>query len=241
MVRSHHEDEDPLATELPRRRHTILRPPISNDEEGTALWELDTLEDMSNWSKKEQEAALSYLKSVIKDYISMADERNKLYRIKDRALQLQGEVKNLTEENNGIKARMAEYETRIREQDVIVTYLQGQLGRSSASPDQNTGYRKTSILLPNPQQFTGSPKDNLEDWLAKMRVKLNIDKDMYDTEELRMALVQSLVGGDASKQLTARLQPNHPKQFTTAEEMFDALDKTFGEAALISSLREIFG
>ena len=56
-----------------------------------------------------------------------------------------------------------------------------------------------------------------------------MDKDYYDSEELRMAYLISRVGGIASKHLLPRRRVNHPDSFTTVEEMLSVLDGVFDD------------
>ena len=94
--------------------------------------------------------------------------------------------------------------------------------------------RETSktAKLPDPDKYTGlsNEKDkevDLEDWLAKVRRKLQANKDHYHNEELRMGYVQNMVSGMAAKHLAPRLRSDAANPFTNAEEMLKTLEQVF--------------
>ena len=65
-------------------------------------------------------------------------------------------------------------------------------------------------------------------WKSKMTKKLATNADHYDTAALRMAYVDSCVDSDAYKHLAARLKIGARKLFTTAEKIFEVLQKAYG-------------
>jgi hypothetical protein len=97
--------------------------------------------------------------------------------------------------------------------------------------------RETSIKtakLPDPEKYNGpsTEKDkdgvDLEDWLAKVRRKLQANRDHYHNEELRMGYVQNMVGGMAAKHLAPRLRSEAANPFVSAEEMLKTLEQAYG-------------
>ena len=69
---------------------------------------------------------------------------------------------------------------------------------------------------------------NINVWESKMVKKLTTNTDHYPTKALRMAYVDSRVDGEAYKHLAARSRIGARKLFATAEEMFEVLQKTYG-------------
>lgn len=86
---------------------------------------------------------------------------------------------------------------------------------------------KKSVKLPDPPEFTGDEKLAVEDWLIMMRNKLTANADLYDTETIRMAYVQRLVGGKAASHLRPRVMKNTKNPFRSADEMMDLLEERY--------------
>lgn len=62
-----------------------------------------------------------------------------------------------------------------------------------------------------------------------MRNKLNANRDHFPTDDLRMAYIESRVGGSASKHLQPRLRSSSTNPFLSATDMYDVLEKVFGD------------
>ena len=98
--------------------------------------------------------------------------------------------------------------------------------RSSRRSDDG---RKRSMKLPDPPIFTDGKEIFIDHWLTKMRSKLAANDDHMPTELLKKAYVENRVGGEAMGHLEPRLQKGAMKPFLTAEEMFDQLERTYGD------------
>lgn len=62
----------------------------------------------------------------------------------------------------------------------------------------NKNYKiKKSIKLPDPPIFTDGVDPIWDDWLAKVREKLNINADYYTTSKLRVVYILTRIGGKA--------------------------------------------
>ena len=87
-----------------------------------------------------------------------------------------------------------------------------------------------SIKLPDPSILTDGHvvEFNINVWESKMAKKLAANADHYPTEVLRMAYVDSRVDGEAYKHLAAKSKISAWKSFATAEEMFEVLQKAYG-------------
>ena len=58
--------------------------------------------------------------------------------------------------------------------------------------------------------------------------KLTANADHYPTKTLRIAYVDSCVDGEAYKHLAARPKIGAQRPFATAKEMFEVLQKAYG-------------
>ena len=65
-------------------------------------------------------------------------------------------------------------------------------------------------------------------WESKMAKKLAANADHYPIEVLRMAYVDSHVDREAYKYLAMRSRISAQKPFATAKEMFEVLQKAYG-------------
>lgn len=101
---------------------------------------------------------------------------------------------------------------------------EGSSGVLSAS-----GSAQRCSIIPDPPIFTDGKNSIVEHWLIKMRGKMEADADLMPTEALRMAYVQSRVGGDAMNYLVPRMSKDSPKAFETAEEILEYLERIFGD------------
>jgi hypothetical protein len=111
--------------------------------------------------------------------------------------------------------------------------LNSQPTASGSAPVARETSSKTA-KLPDPEKYNGpsNEKDkdgvDLEDWLAKVRRKLQANQDHYHSEELRMGYVQNMVGGIAAKHLAPRLRSGAANPFAGAEEMLKTLEQAYG-------------
>lgn len=81
-----------------------------------------------------------------------------------------------------------------------------------------------SERIPDPPLFSGGKEPCFEDWLAAMRTKLRANGDRYSTEALKMAYIQSRVGGDAADHLRPLLDEEEPSlQAQNASDLFGKL------------------
>lgn len=106
--------------------------------------------------------------------------------------------------------------------------LQAYRARDSTPQPQSSSSSK-STKLPDPPIFLGTTEPALEDWLSKMKTKLIANHDHYPTEALQMGYVENRVSGQASKHLAPRLRSDAINKFTTADEMFETLDRVYGD------------
>ena len=99
----------------------------------------------------------------------------------------------------------------------------------SRSSRRSDGGRKRSMKLPDPPIFTDGKEISIDHWLTKMRSKLAANDDHMPSELLKKAYVENRVGGEAMGHLEPRLRKGAMKPFLTAEEMFDQLERTYGD------------
>lgn len=93
--------------------------------------------------------------------------------------------------------------------------------RRSSTPTENP---RRSMKLPDPPMLTDGREPKFENWLSKMKGKLEGNADHYTTEALKMAYINSRTEGEASDHLKPRLRDDSPNKFQTAIEMLNYLE-----------------
>ena len=89
---------------------------------------------------------------------------------------------------------------------------------------------KSTKLLDPPMLTDGHATGfDINIWESKMIKKLTANANHYPTEALRMAYVNSRMDRKAYKHLAARLRIGVQKLFATAKEMFEVLQKAYGD------------
>ena len=111
----------------------------------------------------------------------------------------------------------------------VSTPLPRELTSPSADVAITTRKADRSTKLPDPPLLTDSKDPYIDDWLSKMRNKLDANDNHYPTEKLRIAYVETRVTGEASKHLAPRLHRDSKKPFASAEEIFEHLYRIYGD------------
>lgn len=82
---------------------------------------------------------------------------------------------------------------------------------------------RMSYRLPDPPRLSNGRQPDFDFWCVFMRLKMRVNADRMDTEEVRMAYVASRCTDDAAQQLAPRLRDDAPCPFRDAEEMLQYL------------------
>ena len=103
---------------------------------------------------------------------------------------------------------------------------------SDNSDDNLKQSKKTKLTkLPDPPMLTDGHATgfNIDMWESKIVKKLIANANHYPTEALRMAYIDSHVDGKSYKHLAARSKIGAQKLFATAKEIFEILQKAYGD------------
>ena len=125
---------------------------------------------------------------------------------------------------NTIRTRL---QKEMRDKDVIIRHLEAASSRQSTSVPE--GRSSKSTKLPDPPLFEG-PGQDVDNWLSRMRNKLKANKDHFPTEELKIAYVESRVGGTAAKHIASRMRDAATNPFLEAEEVLSVINKVYGDS-----------
>ena len=140
----------------------------------------------------------------------------------------------LKAENDNLKNRLTDLAKQLENAclDKHPTQLSPPPPLASDDLDNNSKQSKKIKLtkLPDPPMLTDGHAAgfNIDVWESKMVKKLTANADHYPTKALRMVYVDSRVDGEAYKHLAARSKIGAWKPFATTEEMFEVLQKAYG-------------
>jgi zinc knuckle protein len=97
----------------------------------------------------------------------------------------------------------------------------------SAEADSILGHHKL-MKIPDPPLLSDGKDPDFDSWMMAMHRKMRASAAMLPTEDYRMIYVASRTTGDAERYLTPRMRANAVDLFTTAQQMFDHLEKIYG-------------
>ncbi|OAF60568.1 hypothetical protein VC83_03291 [Pseudogymnoascus destructans] len=175
------------------RRESIL----ANRHE-KAEWNVETFDEFQKLSVTNQKMAWTLHKNILQDYLALAEDSNSILAEKDDAiLQLQ----ELIQSN----------EQQITEQQTIQKYLEKQTQQALKNEPGHHSHSRLSARIPNPPILTDGIEPAFEDWVMKIRLKLEANIDHFPTQTLQMSYIQSRLGGLAVRYVNPRLRPNSIK------------------------------
>jgi Zinc knuckle len=196
-------------TEQPRkhRRETII--PGEDNKTINDFLEAKSKADLNLFNDKS-----------VKFFIETTKESlNNLYEYEKLEIQYKSDLLALEQD----KAQLEDEKAQLIEE---VSHLEARQ-RLSATPLPACNSSPKSTKLPDPPVFSGDGTQDFEDWLDKMRTKLEVNADHYPTATTQKAYVVSRVNGVANRHLAPRLRKDSNRMFTTAEEIFLALEQVY--------------
>jgi hypothetical protein len=146
-----------------------------------------------------------------------------------------------TERLEAMQNELAEKDTRIQELQEHATELSMAITRNrgftpaSAHSDRTEGGSRRSEKFTDPPFFYNDPtqKDaiDFDDWYLRVKEKLNINKDHFETDVARRAYVRSRLRGNAAKQMFPYFNEKSPNYLATYDELMDHLWNEYHDKA----------
>ena len=176
------------------------------------------------------------LKSKFTNY----KKANKAYIINN--VQLKVENNNLKNWLANLKKQLENSQSDKRPTPLSLPFLASPLPPASVSDDSDGklkyfhyshySQKTNSTKLPDLLMLTDGHATGIDInmWKSKMTKKLVDNANYYPIEALCMAYVDSCMDSNAYKHLTARSKIGARKSFATAEEMFEVLQKAYGNS-----------
>lgn len=187
-------------------------------------YHIRTVRHLEDWTGQEPQDVVDAIQALLKDNQETTDLYNASILENAELREQVSELRQLNKLLRRDKINMAEIphtaEESIRSTPRVSTVI--------TSVESGNNFRKTT-KLPDPAVFTNGQDPTIDDWLSKIRNKLLANSDHYPTEIIRIAYVETRVGGDAAKHLAPRLRLDARKPFTTAEEIFQYLERVYGD------------
>ena len=213
-----------------------LIPPIDIGEEGPGAdspWRIETVQHLRHWVQEDAETVLAIIRDMKSDYEEVVVEHNKLVlslensqiKINRQAGMIEYQKEELEEARRMAAAATAPAGSNAPPPFPPPHDLQGSPARCNQSEESLW----KSMKLPDPPVFIDGKEPSIDHWLTKMRSKLAANEDHKPTELFKKAYVENRVGGEAMGHLEPRLRKNAIKPFLTAEEMFDHLERIYGD------------
>ena len=82
---------------------------------------------------------------------------------------------------------------------------------------------KKSTTIPDPPILTNGKDPRFDDWLLLMKQKLRANADHFDTIELQIAYVTSLIAGRAREHIMPRMRDELINKYLIIEDVFEYL------------------
>ena len=93
----------------------------------------------------------------------------------------------------------------------------------------NCDNKRRSAALPDPFVYEGKKEQDVDDWIARMKDKLETNADHYPTDRKQLAYLKTRLGGKASRQLQPRFREDARQPITWPEGVYEYLTKAFGD------------
>lgn len=100
--------------------------------------------------------------------------------------------------------------------------------RTESSDRLETRKIKT-IVLSDPDEFTGKNEPRIDDWALKIQSKLKRNAHLFPTEDLKIGYVQNLLGGQALRRLEPRFREGSKNPYSTASDIVADLRRMYGD------------
>ncbi len=161
------------------------------------------------------------------DMIQMLNDVNKI-NIELKAINIELKAINieLKATQTTLNAVRTCLQKEMKKKNVIIHYLEATSSRLSTSISKDRFSR--SIKLSDSSLFEDS-KQNVNNWLSRMRNKLKMNKNHFSIEEMKIAYVKSQVSETTVKHIAFRMRNMITNSFLEAEEILSILNKMYDD------------
>ncbi len=154
------------------------------------------------------------------DMIQMLNDVNKI-NIELKAINIELKVTQTT-----LNAVQMHLQKEMKKKNVIIRHLEATSSRLSTSISKD--WFSKSIKLSDSSLFEDS-KQNVNNWLFRMRNKLKMNKNHFSIEEMKIAYVKSRVSETTIKHITSQMRDTITNSFLEAEEILSIINKMYDD------------
>ena len=218
------------------RRETLTRDRTDNDDDTVdSALQIHTMPQLVAWMRTDPDAVLK----ALNDYRDAETEA-----VRDCNLQIDHLDKyktaylELEEINAAEEAKVADLEAQLGEKAAVVKHQREQLkeavlaaaAREREGTPTNVGsHSGKSTKIPDAPILTDGKEPQFAAWLIQIQGKLEANADHYPTEALKITYITTRCGGLAASNIQPRLRRDATKPFRSADELLEALERTFGD------------
>lgn len=178
---------------------------------------------------------IAELKDLIDDMKAQINHQNTQL---DRAAELRDEHNQLKVEHAELRTQADDMQDHLgdlqKHNQSMKTRLEAMIANRDtpfSEPGSLSGHGpKLSSKLPDPPQFSGGKDDKLkpEDWVMRVRGKLQTNKDHYPEEIDKVNYIVTLIVGSAAEFISPRLQEDSQLKYNTGGEILTHLETIYG-------------
>jgi hypothetical protein len=97
-----------------------------------------------------------------------------------------------------------------------------------------------STKLPDPLPLTDGTEPTFEDWLSRIKDKLQVNADHYPTDQIQRAYVIGRISGAAAKYIAPRLRSDTPDPYQNLDDLFKHLSAKYEDPNRIFNAKDAF-
>jgi len=115
------------------------------------------------------------------------------------------------------------------------------LRQNRQSPALSDGFGTSkSTKLPHPPILTDGKDPKFCDWLSRVKNKLKANSDHYPTEQIKLAYVEGLLGGDAARYARERFQEEAVDPYRTVNDVLKYLQTIYEDPNRLLKAKDEF-
>ena len=137
------------------------------------IWEIEDLTNLKNWTDDQVREAIGQVRQMHDNYNDLITKYNSLL---ERCATSEDGVQQQADLITSLEAQIAWKDIVIEHLETCTTATRGD------TPDLDILHNSKSTKLPDPPVFTSSSDVDFNDWLSRMKTKLNVNRDHYPTE-----------------------------------------------------------
>lgn len=189
-------------------------------EDAKTPWDIASTDQLKQWVSKDPHAVLLAL--------------DQLRRQRDLGIEASSLYEDLHQEKETLASQLKIEKDRRRQAvnraDRLKADLQAAEARIQASRDSTPASQisaKRSQKLPDPSLFDNGKEPTWDDWINKIRYKLEVNHDHFDNERAKIGYILSRLQGQASSHTYARSPQSSADPYTTVDEVIKDLAEIY--------------